>query len=92
MILGERNKMSNDSIVRPKRKYTKKKKSSKSNLNICHIDFLKQNFTKKEGESVAHYIHLWNNNYRINFYSVKDIRSYFVQIKKSKKGLSYVVL
>lgn len=83
--------MSNDSTVRPKRKYTKRKKASEPTSNICHIDYLKQYFTKKEEESIAHYIHLWNNNYRINFYSEADIRSYFVQIKENKKGLSHIV-
>ncbi len=92
-ILKERDNMEQASM-KPKRKYTKKKKKTdfaKLN-NMPHIDFLKVHFPKQEGEYLANYIHLWANNYRINFHSKKDIRSHFVQIQEDDKGLSYKIL
>lgn len=68
------------------KKTTKKTKIKKQKIQLSNIDYLKNQFPKKEGEISSSYNHLWGNNYRINFYSEKDIRSYFVQIIEDKNG------
>ena len=89
--------MTDTPVAKLKKKPTKKVSKKYKLSTLGYEDYLKIHFPKGEDEIKADYKLLWSfengKNYRINFHSQKDIRSYFVQVKEDKNGnLSYKIL
>lgn len=73
------------------------KSHSENTMNPNTSDFLKDNLPKVEGTDFFRIIHLWNNNYRVNYYKYERnsinvtrfpimLESYFLEVIKDEHG------